>query len=108
MYPIEYTCTTEDTINTGINIETVKESKLKAQLMFKLSTSIHLNKCMVTGMLLRPTSKNAIIANSVGIITQLHVINCDPVTPNFLPKKPDVIDPNIGNTIKAKYINYIL
>jgi hypothetical protein len=108
MYPIEYTCTKEDTINTGINIETVKESKLKAQLMFKLSISIHLNKCIVTGMLLRPTSKNAIIANSVVIITQLHVIICDPLTPIFLPKNPDIIEPNMGNTIKAKYINYIL
>jgi hypothetical protein len=44
MYPIEYTCTKDDTINTGINMETVKESKLNAQDTFKDSESIHLNK----------------------------------------------------------------
>ena len=108
MYPIEYTWTKEDTINTGINIKTVSESKLKAQPTFKLSISIHLNKCIVTGILFRPTSKKATIANSVVIITQVHVIICDPLTPIFLPKKPDEMDPNNGSTIKTKYIIYIL
>ena|ERR1700759_3148249 len=108
MYPIEYTCTKEDTINTGINIETVNESKLNAQPTFNVSMSIHLNKCIVTGMLFKPTSKKATIAINVVIITQLHVINCAPLTPIFLPKKPDDMDPNKGNTIKAKYIIYIL
>jgi hypothetical protein len=44
MYPIEYTCTKEDTISTGINIETVKESKLKPQDIFKISASTHLKR----------------------------------------------------------------
>jgi hypothetical protein len=37
-------CTKEETINTGISIDTVRESKLKAQAMFNASESIHLNK----------------------------------------------------------------
>src|ERR1700735_3712896 len=108
MYPIEYTCTKEDTINTGISIETVNESKLNPQDILRVSASTHLKRCIVTGMLFKPTSINAIIAKNVVIITQLHVINCDPLTPTFLPKKPDTIDPNIGITIKAKYIIYTL
>src|SRR5579875_973919 len=89
-------------------METVNESKLKAQFAFKVSMSIHLNKCIVTGMLFKPTSKNDTIANIVVIITQTLVIICDPLTPIFLPKKPENTDPNIGSTIKAKYIIYIL
>jgi len=46
--------------------------------------------------------------NNVVIITQQHVINCDPLTPIFLPKNPETIDPNNGKTIIAKYIIYIL
>jgi len=104
MYPIEYTCTKEDTINTGISIDTVKESKLNPHDMFNDSESIHLNKCIETGMLFKPTSKKASTANVVVKITAEHVINCAPATPIFLPKKPDAIDPNKGNTIIAKYI----
>src|SRR5271156_2520067 len=108
MYPIEYTCTKEDTINTGINIETVKESKLNPHKTFRVSASIHLKRCIVTGILLKPTSQKTNIDKNVVIITQLQVINCAPLTPTFLPKKPATTDPNIGNTIKAKYIIYIL
>ena len=108
MYPIEYICTKEDTISTGINIETVKESKLNDQPTFKVSISTHLNKCMVTGILFRPTSKNATTAHNVVNTTHVHVTICEPVTPIFLPKKPEDIDPNNGNTIKVKYIIYIL
>lgn len=57
IYPIEYKCTNEDTINTGINIDTVKESKLKLHKTFKDSESIHLNNWMETGALFIPTSK---------------------------------------------------
>jgi len=67
-------CTKLDTINTGINIETVKESNLKFHNTESDSTSIHLAIFTVTGMLLKPTSKKAIIANPVVIITELHVI----------------------------------
>ena len=108
MYPIEYTCTNEETISTGINIETVNESKLKAQSTFNDSESIHLNSLIVTGIPFNPTSKNAIIANKVVVITEQHVIMCDPVTPIFLPKNPEIIDPNIGNPINARYIIYFL
>ena len=104
MYPIEYICTKEEIINTGISIDTVSESKLNPQEIFNDSESIHLNKWIDTGMLFKPTSKNAIIANIVVVITDKHVINCAPLTPTFLPKKPDTIDPNKGNTIKARYI----
>jgi hypothetical protein len=72
--------------------------------MFKDSESIHLNKWIDTGILFKPTSKKASIANVVVVITQQHVINCAPVTPTFLPKKPEIIEPNKGNMIKAKYI----
>jgi len=87
IYPTEYTCTKEDTINTGISIETVNESKLNPQDIFRLSASTHLNRCIVTGILFKPTSIKATIAKNVVIITQLHVIICDPLTPTFLPKK---------------------
>ena len=104
MYPIEYICTKEETISTGISIDTVKESKLNAQAIFNDSESTHLNKYIVTGILFNPTSAKVKIANIVVVITQPHVINCDPLTPIFLPKKPDTIDPNKGKIIKAKYI----
>src|SRR6476469_3815461 len=72
------------------------------------SLSIHLNKFRVTGILLKPISKKDIIDNIVVIITLAHVINCAPLTPTFLPKKPDTIDPNNGKIIILKYIIYIL
>jgi len=55
-------------------------------------------------MLLAPTSKKASMANIVVDITDRHVINCAPLTPIFLPKNPEAIDPNKGKTIIAKYI----
>ncbi|WP_414114364.1 hypothetical protein, partial [Staphylococcus hominis] len=87
-------CTRDETISTGINIDTVKESKLKAHETFNDSESIHLNRCITTGMLLKPTSKNIVIDNNVVIITQTHVIICAPETPIFLPINPDIVDPN--------------
>jgi len=48
------------------------------------------------------------IAINVVTITELHVIICAPWTPIFLPKNPEMIDPNKGKTIIAKYIIYIL
>jgi hypothetical protein len=68
-------CTKEDTINTGINIDTVNESKLKAHNILRDSESIHLNNLIVTGMLFNPTSKKTIIANIVVVITELQVIH---------------------------------
>jgi hypothetical protein len=59
---------------------------------------------MCTGILLRPTSKKQVIANIVVKITQEQVIICAPVAPTFLPKNPETIEPNKGNTIKVKYI----
>jgi len=55
-------------------------------------------------MLFKPTSKKASIAQMVVTITDEEVINCAPLTPTFLPKKPETIDPNKGNIIKARYI----
>jgi hypothetical protein len=43
-------CTKDDTISTGINIDTVKASKLNAHLTFKDSASIHLNKSILVGI----------------------------------------------------------
>src|ERR1700722_12151972 len=76
--------------------------------MLNHSLSIHLNKCIDTGILFNPTSKNATIAKIVVTITLEDVIICDPVTPTFLPKKPETIDPNKGNIIILKYIICIL
>lgn len=97
-------CTKLDTINTGINIDTVNESNLKFHNTYSDSTSTHLAIFIVTGILLKPTSKKAIIAKSVVVITEPHVIICDPVIPTFLPKKPDTIEPNNGKIINVKYI----
>ena len=104
MYPIEYTWTKEETISTGINIDTVKESKLNPHNIFRDSESIHLNSFTVTGIPLNPTSKNAVIANIVVIITEVHVIHWAPLTPILRPKNPDTIEDNKGKRIKAKYI----
>lgn len=97
-------CTSEETINTGINIDTVKESKLKLHSTLSDSESTHLKSCKDTEILFKPTSINANVESKVVIITDVHVIHWDPVTPTFLPKKPETIEPNKGNTIIAKYI----
>ena len=55
-------------------------------------------------MLFNPTSINIIIDRIVVITTEAEVINCAPLTPIFLPKKPDAIELNKGKTIKVKYI----
>ena len=101
---MEYMCTIDETINTGINIDTVNESKLNPQNTSNDSESIHLKSWIVTGMLFNPTSKKVNIEIIVAINTKLHVINCAPLTPIFLPKNPETIDPNKGKVIKAKYI----
>jgi hypothetical protein len=97
-------CTNEDTINTGINIDTVKESKLKLHKTFNDSESIHLKSWTDTGILFIPTSKKAKTERAVVVKTDKHVINWAPLTPTFLPKKPETIEPNKGNIIMAKYI----
>jgi len=104
MYPIEYTWTNDETIRTGISIDTVRESKLKLHNTFNDSESIHLKSFIETGMLLKPTSKKASIAKIVVVITDVHVIICDPLTPIFLPKKPEDIDANKGSIISTRYI----
>lgn len=68
------------------------------------SESIHLKSLTETGILLRPTSKKAIVASIVVVITDVHVIIWDPVTPTFLPKKPETIEANKGRMIISKYI----
>jgi hypothetical protein len=85
-------------------METVKESKLKLQSTFSDSESIHLKSFTDTGMLFKPTSKKASVAIIVVVITEVHAIICDPLTPIFLPKKPQDIEPSKGNIIIIKYI----
>jgi len=101
-------CTREETIKTGINILTVKLSKWKLHKTSSDSLSIHLKRFIDTGMLFKPTSKKATIANKVVIAIDRDVINCAPLTPTFLPKNPDTIAPNKGKVIMARYIIYIL
>jgi len=55
-------------------------------------------------MLFKPTSKKASVARIVVVITDVHVIKCDPLTPTFLPKKPEIIEPNKGSITMIKYI----
>jgi len=85
-------------------METVKLSKLKLQNIFKDSESIHLKSWIDTGVAFKPTSKKAVRANRVVISTQREVKICAPVTPTFLPQNPEIIDPNKGSTIMARYI----
>jgi hypothetical protein len=47
------------------------------------------------------------VINIDEIIKQVQVIICEPVTPIFLPKYPEAIEPNKGNIIIDKYI-YVL
>ena len=89
-------------------MDTVKKSKLKAHSMFIEPKSSHLHKDMLTDMLLKATSKNTNTANTVVVITETLVISCAPLTPTFLPKNPETIEPNKGNIITARYIIYIL
>jgi len=72
--------------------------------MLNDSLLTHSNNEIDTELLLNPISKKAIIAKIVVIITLLLLIICDPVTPDFLPKNPDTIDPNNGKNIIVKYI----
>ena len=89
-------------------MDTVKLSKRKLHKTFNDSLSNHLKRLIDKGMLFKPTSKKATIANKVVTITDVHVINCEPLTPTFLPKNPATIDPSKGKIIIAKYIIYIL
>lgn len=104
MYPIEYICTREETTSTGINIDTVRESKLKLHDTLSDSESIHLKSLTDTGVLFIPTSKKDIMDIIVVVTINEHVIIWEPVTPIFLPKNPDTIEPNKGNVIIVKYI----
>ena len=97
-------CTKDDIVNTGINIDTVNESKLNAHNILSDSKSIHLNNFMVTGILFIPTSIKVRYANKVVISIQVQVTNCEPFTPIFLPKNPETIEPNKGNIIIVIYI----
>ena len=107
MYSIEYICTKDDTTKTGINIDTVKLSKLNPHNTLSDSESTHLNKWIDTAILLKATSVKATNDKIVVIITQEHVIICDPIIPDFLPKNPEAIDPNKGKIIRVKYINIL-
>ena len=77
---------------------------MKLQDISKDSESIHLNKFIYTGVLFKPTSKNATIAKNVVVKTDRHATRWDPVTPIFLPKKPEDIEANKGKKIITKYI----
>jgi hypothetical protein len=104
MYPIEYICTREDTISTGINIDTVNESKTNPHDTYNDSESIHENNFIYTDILFIPTSKKLTTLSIVVNITDTHAIKCEPVTPTFLPKNPEIIELSKGNIIMVKYI----
>ena len=75
MYPIEYICTREETTNTGINIDTVRESKVKLHNTFNDSESTHLKSCTDTEVLFIPTSLNDNTEITVVITRDEHVIS---------------------------------
>jgi len=77
--------TNKEIIKTGINIDTVKESKLNPHKILTNSESIQVNNIIFTIILLNPTSQKIIKVNMVVIKTEIQVINLDPVTPIFLP-----------------------
>jgi len=85
-------------------MDTVKESKLKLHNTFNVSESIHLKSFIETGILFKPTSKNANVARAVVVTIDVHAIKCEPLTPIFLPKNPEAIEDNKGNNIIIKYI----
>ena len=85
-------------------METVRESKLKLHSTFNDSESIHLKSCIDTGIPFIPTSINDNMETTVVIINNEHVINWDPVTPIFLPKNPEKMEPNKGSVMIVKYI----
>lgn len=62
--------TTLEITSTGINMDTVTESKLKLHETSRDSLFSHLNNSKETGMLFNPTSKKAKTAKKVVIITQ--------------------------------------
>jgi hypothetical protein len=95
-------CTKLETINTGINIDTVKESKLKLQDIAKDSLSIHLNNEISTGIEFKPTSKKISIDNNVVIHIEIQLRMWVPRTPNFLPSNPGNIELNKGKKINVK------
>jgi hypothetical protein len=101
---MEYICTKLDTINTGINIDTVKESKLKLQNKIKDSESIHLNNLSSTGIEFRPTSIKIKIDKRVVREIDIQVIRWVPCTPIFLPSNPGSRELNKGNKINVRYI----
>ena len=72
--------------------------------MLKDSESIHLNILTITGTLLYPTSKKAIMHKIVVKKIEIQVIACEPVTPIFLPKNPETIEPTRGKIISVIYI----
>jgi hypothetical protein len=91
-------------MRTGINIDTVRESKLKLHMTFKDSESTHLNNFTDTGIPLTPTSIKDNIDIKVVTITNEQVTNWEPVTPSFLPTNPENIEPSKGSNIMLKYI----
>lgn len=101
-------CTKEETTNTGINIETVRESKLNPHKILNDSESTHLKVNTDTDTLFKATSVKIVMAIIVVVIIHELVISCAPVTPTFLPKNPEAIDPSKGNIIMAKYIYHTL
>ena len=102
IYPIEYICTKELTIKTGINIDTVKLSKLKLQNIFNDSESIHLNKIISTGIEFKPTSTKTNMDSIVVIQIDIQVIKWVPCTPIFLPNKPGINELKSGKNINVK------
>ena len=48
--------------------------------------------------------KKLTILSRVVNTTDTHAIKCEPVTPTFLPKNPEIIELNKGNIIMVKYI----
>ncbi len=84
--------------------DTVNESKRKPHNISNDSESIQVNNSIDTGTLNKPTSKKAKIERAVVVKTDKHVINWAPLTPTFLPKNPETIEPSKGNIIMAKYI----
>ena len=91
----------DETRVTTTNITAERASTLIDQFTFKDPEFIQVAIIALCSYPDETTLKNMNKDNNAEIETKIHVINCDNLSPMFLPKKPDMIEPSKGkNNIK--------
>ena len=94
----------EEIYRTGIKNETVNWSNKNSHESDSNSESTQLPKCIDIGDPPRPTSAKAKVAKIEDSIKQVVVIKCDPVTPIFRPRRPEISEPKKGKIKIEIYI----